>query len=142
MPDGSMGGINEKEFYPIEFRVASQGAQSDVPGGQVLEAVNEARFNQIWATLPSMTGEKPILDFEKNQAVVILSQIVVCSSIEITDVSENAHTTLVTVTEVVEIEPGLCDPRPNTGELRKYAVVEFEYNGLPVSVLYQKRNDY
>ncbi len=142
MSDNSAIGTDESEFMSVEFRVASQGTQTDVPGGQILEARNEARFTDIWGTIPSISGESPNVDFEKNQVVVILSQISACSSLEVTDVSENEYTRLVSLAEVFTSDPGLCDPTPEAFNLLEYAIIEFERKGLPVSVMYTTRYDF
>jgi hypothetical protein len=142
MAESSDSEAEGSEYSSIEFNIVSQGSQTDVPGGQIIEAKNEDRFTDIWATIPSITGESPNPDFENNQVVFILSRINACSFLEITDVSENESTRLVTVTEVITVNPGLCDPTLEAFIALEYAIVEFELSGLPTSVIYKKRNDF
>ena len=141
--DSTANGNDEINFIPIDFKIASQGTQIDVPGGQVLEARSWDRFNAIWSTIPSISGESPNPNFVNNQVVVLLSTINACSSLEITDVSENGYTRIVTATEVYASDPGLCDPALEAITAKEYAIVEFERGGYkPVSVIYKQRNDF
>ncbi|MDH5218159.1 MAG: hypothetical protein OEX19_10710 [Gammaproteobacteria bacterium] len=139
----SLFGCQESSYDPIDFIIASQGTQTDVVGGQLLEARNENRFNEIMSTIPSISGEDPNPNFEINQVIVILSSISVCSSMEITDVSENEFTRLVTVTEVFNSDPSLCDPTPEAFDNLEYAIVEFKRDSHDsVSTIYKRRNDF
>lgn len=133
---------NEIEYTPIEFTIASEGTQSDVTSGQILEAKNSNRFNEIWLDIPSISGTDPNPNFENNEVMVLLSTINVCSSLEITEVSENDYTRLITATEVYSSHPGLCDPSEDAFGKFDYAMVEFERSTKPVSVIYKVRNDY
>ncbi|MGR6871548.1 hypothetical protein ACU6U9_04410 [Pseudomonas sp. HK3] len=72
----------------------------------------------------------------------MLTNIGVCSNLEITEVSENNETRLITATEVYEFNPGLCDPSVEALDKLDYAMVEFERSSKPVSVVYKTRNDY
>lgn len=130
------------EYTPIEFTIASEGSQSDVTGGQILEAKNSNRFNEIWLDIPSISGTAPNPNFENNEVVVLLSTIDVCSSLEITEVSENDYTRLITATEVYSSNPGLCDPSIDAFGKYDYAMVEFKRTNKPISVIYKIRNDY
>lgn len=133
-------GINE--YTPIDFTIASEGTQSDLAGGQILEAKNSERLNEIWLNIPSISGVAPNPNFEINEVVVLLTNISVCSSLEITEVSENDYTRLITATEVYSSNPGLCDPSIEALGKLDYAIVEFQRSGKPVSVIYDIRNDY
>ncbi len=130
------------EYTPIDFTIASEGTQSDVTGGQILEAKNSNRFNEIWLDIPSISGTVPNPNFENNEVIVLLSTIDVCSSLEITEVSENDYTRLITATEVYSSNPGLCDPSVEAFGKYDYAMVEFKRTAKPVSVIYKVRNDY
>jgi len=137
---GTDGASNE--FTPIEFIITSEGSQTDVTGGQVLVAKNSDRFNEISLQIPSISGVQPNPNFDENEAVFLLTNISACSSLEITDISENEYTRLITATEVYSSNPGLCDPTIEAFQQLDYSVVEFERSGKPVSVLYKTRNDY
>ena len=130
------------EYTFIDFTIASEGTQSDVTGGQILEVKNENRFDEIWLGIPSISGVAPSPNFETNEIVVLLTNINVCSNLEITEVSENDYTRLITATEVYTSNPGLCDPSEEAFGKFDYAMVEFERSAKPVSVIYKVRNDY
>lgn len=130
------------EFTPIEFIITSEGSQTDVTGGQILVAKNSDRFNEVSLKIPSITGVQPNPNFDENEAVFLLTNIGACSILEVTDVSENEYTRLITATNVFLSNPGLCDPIVEAFQRLDYAIVEFERSGKPVSVLYKTRNDY
>lgn len=134
--------IDGNGFSAIDFNISSQGRQSDIHNQQILVAINENIFNDILLAIPSMSGQLLAPNFETNQAVVLLSTIGPCSSLEITDVSENNDTRLITVTKVTESDPGLCNPTINAFYELEYAIVEFKRSSLPVSVAFKSKNDY
>ena len=133
---------DKNKFEKIEFTITSQGTQSDVFGGQVITVKNSDMFDEISLRIPSISGASAEPNFEENQATFLLSNISACSSLEITQVSENMHTRLITVTEVINTNPGLCDPSPEGFSNLEYAIIEFKRAGMPVSVLYETRNNY
>lgn len=133
---------NENKLEKIEFTITSQGTQSDVSGGQVITVKNSSMFDEVSLRIPSISGSSAEPNFEENQATFLLSNISACSSLEITQVSENKHTRLITVTEVVDTNPGLCDPSPEGFSNLKYVIIEFKRSGMPVSILYETRNNY
>lgn len=133
---------DDNEFENIEFSITSQGTQSDVSGGQVITVKNSSMFDEVSLRMPSISGSSAEPNFEENQATFLLSNISACSSLEITQVNENKHTRLITVTEVVDTNPGLCDPSPEGFSSLKYAIIEFKRSGMPVSILYETRNNY
>ena len=133
---------NDIEYTPIDFTIASEGIQSDVIGSQILEAKNSNGFDEILLNIPSISGAAPNPNFETNQVVVLLTNIGVCSNLEISEVSENDYTRLITATEVYSSNPGLCDPSEEAFGKFDYAIVEFERTIKPVSIIYEVRNDY
>ncbi|AJQ97201.1 hypothetical protein [Gynuella sunshinyii] len=133
---------NLNDFVNIDFVVVSQGYQTDQEGGQLLVANNQQRFTDIWQTIPSISGETPNPDFESNQVAIILTTISVCSSLEITSVSENEETILLEATKVTTTNPGLCDPTPEAFGQRDYAMVEFARTSKPVSIIYRARDEF
>lgn len=130
------------EFTEIGFTIASEGTQSDIMGGQILEAKYSHHFNDILLNIPSYSGSVPSPNFEINEVVVLLSTSDACSSLEISGVSENDDTRLMTVTEVFAFDPALCDPSPEALGKLDYAMVEFERTAKPVSVIYKVRRNY
>ncbi|WP_445355684.1 hypothetical protein ACJJI5_04950 [Microbulbifer sp. EKSA008] len=139
---GPGGSENEDKFSEKEYNLFSQGYQTDIPYAKILTAYNQEAFNNIWLTIPTISGDTPYPDFEVNQAVVILTEITVCSILEVTSVEENSYTTLITITQVYNIEPALCDPSPEGFYRYEYAMIEFERDFKPVSVLFKERDDY
>ena len=133
---------DENKFKNIEFSITSQGTQSDVSGEQVITVKNSNMFDEVSLRIPSISGSAAEPNFEENQATFLLSNISACSSLEITQVSENIHTRLITVTEVKNTAPGLCDPSPESITNLEYAIIEYKRAGLPVSILYETRNNY
>ena len=133
---------SDTEYTPIDFTITSEGIQSDVTGSQILEAKNSNEFDKILLDIPSISGEAPNPNFETNQVVVLLTNIDVCSKLEVSEVSENDYTRLITATEVYSSHPGLCDPSEDAFGKFDYAIVEFERSAKPVSVVYEVRNDY
>ena len=132
----------ENGFTNVPFSVLSQGHQTDETGGQLLVAKNEARFDEIWQSVPSISGDIPDPNFETNQVATVLSTIAACASLEVTNVSENGETTLIEITKVISSDPGLCDPTLEAFSQLQYAMVEFERNSMPISILYRTRSEF
>ncbi|GAA3914964.1 hypothetical protein [Litoribacillus peritrichatus] len=132
----------ENIFTPVEFSVISQGSQSDLSTEQYLVAKNEDRFNEIWLSVPSISGDVPLVDFAENNVLTVLSSIGVCSGLEVTNVEENEHTIIFNLTEVVTFDPGLCDPSPEAFENFSYAMIAYPKIFKNVSVVWGYREDF
>jgi len=140
--EDSEADTNDDKYIAKEFNIISQGWQTDLPGGRILNARNQDVFNEIWLTIPSISGQTPYPDFESNQVAVILTGISACSSLELSSVEEDDYTTLITITEVYTEDPGLCDPTVEAFSHNQYVMLEFIRDPKPVSVLFDKRNEY
>lgn len=114
----------------------------DVVGGQILEAKQANRWDEILSTIPAMTGDTMDVNFASNEVLVLLSSFGVCSKLEITDVSDNTQTRLINATQVYSFVPGLSNPTKDPLSKRAHAMVTFDRSVKPVSVLYQAQNDY
>ncbi|WP_444943523.1 hypothetical protein ACJJIK_18490 [Microbulbifer sp. ZKSA006] len=78
-----------------------------------MNVYDQEEFNNIWLTIPTISGDTPCPDFEVNQAVVILTEITVYSGLEVMNFDR-------------------C----------QYAMIEFERGNKPVSVLFKEKNGY
>jgi hypothetical protein len=138
----SESSATENDFNKVDFKITSQGSQSDTHGGQLIVALNEIQFNELLNRIPSISGDYPEPDWGNNEVVTILSRISACSALEVTSVTENSETTLITVSNVTSTDPALCDPTIEAFQSLEYAMVEFVRNNKPVSVIYKNRDDY
>jgi hypothetical protein len=138
----SESNAKEDKFNNVDFQITSQGSQNDTHGGQLIVALNEIQFNELLNRIPSISGDYPEPDWDNHEVVTILSHISACSDLEVTSVTENSETTLITVSNVTSSDPSLCDPTIEAFQSLEYAMVEFVRNNKPVSVIYKNRDDY
>ena len=141
IPDDSESTNDFEEFTPFNFKVLSQGTQNDIEGGQMLEVRNIDRYTEVLQTIPSASDVTSTPDFETSHVVFLLANTDACSGLEITEVSENDSTVLITATLVYEQQPFSCPLEDEGSQQLNYAVIEYGRTGMSASVIYKTRFD-
>jgi hypothetical protein len=128
----------------IEFNISSSGSQSDIQQGILREIRNHSQFSELIQSMPSMSGDIPLPNFDNIHMVAIQSSIssANCSGLNVISVTDTEYTRTIEVEEVVTVNPGLCDPSPEAFSSNKYLLIEFEQSNKPISVVYSYRENF
>lgn len=127
------------EFNSIPFNILSQGTQNDVPGGRFIEVRNLSRFTDVIQEVPSMSDVITAPDFEQRHAVFVFTDTDACSSLDISDISENAATVLITATITYSTSQPFCDQENETSNQLNYVILDYQRTGMKASILYKTK---